>query len=152
MAVKLISENTSVINIRQEAIVETESVWQNMRSTWTCLFCLFRCAEHRLSCGHSICDFCVKSSGHQAPISEYLFHFLYCNLCCAASSLVVKLKPPTAGVRILTIDGGGIYGVIPLEFLQLLQQDLGPHIKIQELFDLVFGTSSGKYYIPSVHL
>ena len=53
------------------------------------------------------------------------------------------LKPPTAGVRILCIDGGGIRGVIPLEFLGLLQGDIGPECPIQDFFDMAFGTSSG---------
>ena len=148
MAIKLFSGSTSATKVRQEALTETGPMWETLRSTWTCFFCLFRCAEHRLSCGHSMCDSCVNSLGHQVLTSEDLFRVSYCYLCCAATSLVAKIKPPTAGVRMLAIDGGGIYGVIPLEFLQLLQRDLGPRIKIQELFDIVFGTSSGRYCTP----
>ena len=76
---------------------------------------------------------------------EYHFKISSCLLCVDRGSVLAKVLPPTAGVRILTIDGGGICGVIPLEFLQLLQRILGPTIAIQDLFDVVFGTSSGKY-------
>lgn len=51
--------------------------------------------------------------------------------------------PPTAAGCLLSIDGGGTRGVATLEFLDILQDILGPHCPIQKLFDLAFGTSSG---------
>ncbi|KAH7009108.1 acyl transferase/acyl hydrolase/lysophospholipase [Microdochium trichocladiopsis] len=53
------------------------------------------------------------------------------------------LWPRTAGVRVLSIDGGGIRGRIPLEFLRVLQDHVALPLPIQSHFDLVFGTSSG---------
>lgn len=43
----------------------------------------------------------------------------------------------------LSIDGGGTRGVIPLEHLRLLQDALGPDCALQDMFDLAVGTSSG---------
>ncbi|KAH8431446.1 patatin-like phospholipase family protein [Aspergillus melleus] len=43
---------------------------------------------------------------------------------------------------ILAIDGGGVRGVIPLEFLVLVQESLG-RCPLQDLVDLGVGTSSG---------
>ncbi|THC87635.1 hypothetical protein EYZ11_012916 [Aspergillus tanneri] len=43
---------------------------------------------------------------------------------------------------ILAIDGGGVRGVIPLEFLNLIQENLGL-CPLQDLIDLAIGTSSG---------
>ncbi|KAK0866001.1 hypothetical protein LTR87_015181 [Friedmanniomyces endolithicus] len=57
--------------------------------------------------------------------------------------LLIRLKPPTAGVRVLSVDGGGVRGIIPLEFLHLLQRSFGSSCRIQDLFDLALGTSAG---------
>ena len=77
------------------------------------------------------------------PANDYQYHLQHCTLC-GLGSLTVDLKPPTAGIRILSIDGGGVRGVIPLEFLRILQDIVGPDCPIQDLFDVAFGTSSGE--------
>lgn len=51
-------------------------------------------------------------------------------------------------LSILAIDGGGVKGVIPLEFLLLVQEHLAT-CAIQDVVDLAIGTSSGMY--PIVH-
>lgn len=60
----------------------------------------------------------------------------------------MHIKPPTAGVRILSIDGGGVRGVIPLRALHdlelTIQTLIGDQITIQDNFDLAVGTSTGK--------
>ena len=58
--------------------------------------------------------------------------------------ITVKVKPDNAGVIALCIDGGGVRGIIPLQFLQVLQDRIGLPIPVQENFDLAFGTSSGE--------
>ena len=66
-----------------------------------------------------------------------------CILCLTQGKLIAKLKPATAGARILSVDGGGIRGVKPLEFLGLLQASVGSSLQVQDLFEQAFGTSSG---------
>jgi hypothetical protein len=56
----------------------------------------------------------------------------------------IHLLPKTAAVRAITIDGGGIRGVIPLQQLQEMQTLLGPEFPLTSLSDVVFGTSIGK--------
>lgn len=56
---------------------------------------------------------------------EHAFILKRCGLCLRPADLTVHLKPPTAGVRILSVDGGGIRGIVPLEFLELLQRSFG---------------------------
>ncbi len=51
----------------------------------------------------------------------------------------------TIDPKILNIDDGGIRGVVPLEFLRLLQDVIGPTLPIQDLFDQAFGTSSSEH-------
>ncbi len=122
--------------------------WSRLRSNSTCLSCLRRRPEHTLTCGHALCDICVQLFGSVKPSVGYQYHVQSCPLC-GAGSLLVTLKPPTAGIRILAIDGGGIRGVVPLEFLQKLQDTIGPGCAVQDLFDLAFGTSSGKFTLIS---
>ena len=117
--------------------------WASFQSNQTCLPCLRRKPEHGLSCGHSVCETCVRMFGRPVLGSEYTYELGSCPLC-SSGWLTAALKPPTAGVRILSIDGGGIRGVVPLEFLGILQNAVGPDCLVRDLFDLAFGTSSGK--------
>jgi patatin-like phospholipase/acyl hydrolase len=58
----------------------------------------------------------------------------------------IQLKPRCAGARILTLDGGGIRGIIELSVLQALHKevDLGEAFSLRDMFDLIVGTSTGK--------
>ncbi len=51
-------------------------------------------------------------------------------------------------IRILSIDGGGIYGILPIHVLDYLEKASGR--PVSELFDLMVGTSTGS--IPIVML
>ena len=116
--------------------------WARLKSNETCLCCLRRKPEHVSTCGHALCDVCVEIYGNAVSCQEYCYELPTCILC-KAGRLTAKIKPPTAGVRILSIDGGGVRGVVPLEFLDLLQKEVGETCPIQDLFDLAIGTSSG---------
>ncbi|PWW71917.1 hypothetical protein C7212DRAFT_348466 [Tuber magnatum] len=56
------------------------------------------------------------------------------------------IKPPTAGIRLLCVDGGGVWGVLPLPALQQIKNHVaelaGFHLPIQDSFDMAYGTSS----------
>ncbi|KAL4734131.1 acyl transferase/acyl hydrolase/lysophospholipase [Aspergillus similis] len=85
--------------------------------------------KHLQGCGHMICNAC--------------YTMVECILCGKSSQLVVRLKPPTAAPQILSINGGGPRGVIPLENLEILQEIVGPELAVPDFFDLYMGTSSG---------
>jgi patatin-like phospholipase/acyl hydrolase len=53
------------------------------------------------------------------------------------------MKPRCAGIRVLTLDGGGIKGILEIAMLMKLEERIDLGIPIQEFFDLVIGTSTG---------
>jgi len=57
--------------------------------------------------------------------------------------VVVKIHPPTAGVGVLCIDGGGTRGVFPLKFMKRIEDRIGLPIPLQKFFKVAFGISSG---------
>lgn len=118
--------------------------WGNIKSGQCCLFCLFNRPEHVLECRHSICDSCVQRLGERQYDQEHAYIMPSCVLCGTRSSLQIRLKPPTAGVRILSLDGGGIRGVILLEIINLLESSMGGGSRIQDFFDVALGTSVGE--------
>jgi predicted acylesterase/phospholipase RssA len=96
-----------------------------------------------LPCGHVLCTACVKLYGSDHGDNELdLYH---CPLESSAmfSKWSVRLKPKNAGVRVLTLDGGGVRGIVELQVLQALQAAIGVNIDIQKFFDLIVGTSTG---------
>lgn len=117
--------------------------WDKVRSNICCLGCFGDCPQHVLSCTHSLCDSCVPRFGEPESTQEYRYAVWKCPICSTPSDLRVVLKPPTAGIRVLNIDGGGVRGVVPLKILELLQASMGQGGPIQDYFDIAFGVSAG---------
>ncbi|RDL30200.1 uncharacterized protein BP5553_10478 [Venustampulla echinocandica] len=131
-------------DIHRQLLVAFDSDWQALRSDDTCLTCLRRRPQYGLPCGHCACENCVRVFGKRSEADPWLFEVDSCVFCGAATSgIVVKTFPPTAGVRVLTFDGGGVRGIATLQYLQELQDKLGLPYPVQEHFDLVFCTSVG---------
>lgn len=131
-----------VTYIHKANMSELDIPWNKIFSNGTCMCCLRRKPENVFTCGHAVCDICVRIFGKRLPNKKFHYKLEHC-LLCFSGSLEITLKPPTAGVRILSIDGGGSRGVVPLEFLKILQNMIGQNCPVQNLFDLAFGTSSG---------
>jgi hypothetical protein len=110
----------------------------------SCLACLQRRPEYRYPCHHMICEDCCIELGRRGDCDRDLFAFTNCPFCRLTCSIRIRVKPATAGVRLLSIDGGGVRAVIPIQFLRALEQALDLDIPVQEHFDLSYGTSSGK--------
>lgn len=138
-------ERTSEISsqIHSHNIKSQNRFWTWTHLNATCLTCLRRSPEHPQSCGHSICDTCAEVFGESRPHAEYEYVVSQCIPCGNPVSLTVRLKPPTAAPRLLSIDGGGSRAVIPLENLEMLQKLIGFDLPLCDLFDLSVGSSSG---------
>lgn len=127
--------------------------WLSIRSDDTCFTCLRRRQQYNLPCGHCICENCVRVFGRRSHEDPWLFDVDSCFFCgITTSGVVVKILPPTAGIRVLTLDGGGVRGLTTLEFLRHLQDKLDLPYPVQENFDVVFGTGSGENRSSKSHV
>ncbi|KAL4860433.1 hypothetical protein BDV12DRAFT_205068 [Aspergillus spectabilis] len=129
--------------LRQEQLRLLSRHLSSIRSNLICLVCLFRSAQHRLECGHTLCDHCAQVYGTPASGVEYRFTVSICLCCLYQKPFMIDVLPPTANPTILAVDGSGVRGVIPLEFLMLVQEQLGRSCQLQDLVNLAIGTSSG---------
>lgn len=144
--------NTSV-DLHRLLLFKSSLDWLSLRSDDTCLVCLRRRPQYRLPCGHCICENCVRVFGARNEHDPWLFEVDSCFFCgLTTSGTVVKTLPPTAGIRVLTLDGGGVRGIVTLQFLQLLQDRIGLPYPVQENFDVTVGTSIGKHLLPKILL
>ncbi|KAK3629685.1 hypothetical protein LTR56_017891 [Elasticomyces elasticus] len=67
-----------------------------------------------------------------------------CPICCMdLGTWRAKVEPPGAYGRILSLDGGGVKGLIQLEILELLEEKIGLNLPLRRFFDLIVGTSIG---------
>ncbi|KAF3006399.1 hypothetical protein E8E15_000051, partial [Penicillium rubens] len=125
--------------IRKETLCRLYRQWGGLRSTTTCLVCLSRPPEHMLPCKHAICDTCVVIFGKSSRLRDYHFEIAQCPICEERSDVTVRQLPPTKPPVILTLDGGGVRGLIQLGLLRALESRIG--IPIASLPDLCIGTS-----------
>lgn len=137
--------------IHTERLQELSPLFKHHKSQNSCLCCLLRTPEKVLDCGHAYCDTCIRTFGTRSASEQYVYMLPQCLLCSRPHlSHTFSFTPPTAGVRILTIDGGGVRGIIPLTVLRQLEADLEYlGCPLRDHFDFVVGTSSGLLLLHS---
>ncbi|KAI9853591.1 MAG: hypothetical protein M1824_001084 [Vezdaea acicularis] len=143
----------SVVQLHRNKVIGLQTQLQDLKSHTTCFNCLMRMPEKSLSCGHALCNHCIRVFG--TPLKNKPFFYLLnrCLLCGKINkSGEFRYQPPTAGIRVLCIDGGGIRGIIPIVFLQSIEERLGLAIPIQDHFDQVVGTSAGGLVVLGLFL
>ena len=98
----------------------------------SCFCCLMEVPEHPLPCGHVLCAACVQSYGKTS--SKCVVEMSYCPMHMDDTRLnyphIIKFKHKGAGTRVLCLDGGGIRGIVALEVLRAIEQDLGGEIPV----------------------
>lgn len=124
-------------------------LWSNIQSYKTCFTCLRMIPDHALPCGHALCENCAKDFGTPSQSHESVVEIEKCVLCLQtwAEKQLVRTKPRCAGVRILTLDGGGVRGALEIAILLKLEERIGLGLPIREFFDLIIGTSTGKFLL-----
>ncbi|KAM0347532.1 hypothetical protein ACHAP4_011332 [Fusarium culmorum] len=135
---------STVASSHQEQMCRHKEEWSLIRSDDTCLCCLRRRPQYCLPCRHTFCEVCITSFYPPENKDAYLFNLDVCLLCGAsAEGRRIRMRPDTATARVLSLDGGGVRAVVPLEFLRALEELIRLPCPIQRHFDVVFGTSSG---------
>ncbi|KAJ0333112.1 hypothetical protein KNSL1_013752, partial [Colletotrichum chrysophilum] len=120
---------------RQLAATFTKD-WARLRSDSTCYHCLRRRPQFLPECGHGQCMNCVKVFGVAKAADPWLVDVDECILCGRNIGMQVRVKPDTASIRVLCIDGGGTRGKYPLKLLKQLEDDIGlPGLPVQQNFD-----------------
>jgi len=130
-------------SLRYSVHTQVRATLSQMRSNKTCFACLQAVPDHVLPCGHALCPTCIQEIAKPSRFVECAFDVPSCIICGKHNIHQVQLKPKCAGVRILTLDGGGVRGVVELALLSRIQTEVGLEISIREMFDLVVGTSTG---------
>jgi hypothetical protein len=117
---ELTKDCTSALKIHEKNLRQFKTRWRSIKSSSTCLYCLRRRPQYGLPCGHIICENCVLVFGECCVDNPWIFKMRHCLLCGVdiPEELSVKVYPPTAGVGVLCIDGGGARGVIPLKLMK----------------------------------
>ncbi|KAH7393734.1 patatin-like phospholipase-like protein [Cadophora sp. MPI-SDFR-AT-0126] len=136
--------SNKAVDLHHQFFLDLHHDWRAFQLDGTCLTCLRRTPRYRLPCGHCICLNCVRDFGILNEHDPWLLELescIFCNI--STSGMVIKDLPPTAGLRLLTFDGGGVRGLATLQYLQCLQEEIGLPYPVQENFDVVFGTSIG---------
>lgn len=137
----------SVQAFREMQLQKYKSSWSLMRSNKTCFGCLRAVPDHMLECGHAFCEQCVRELGTPSEYFEYGWVLNACVLCQSTwqdGRNLFRLKPRCAGVRVLTLDGGGIRGMVEISLLEKLHTEIDIDIPLREFFDLIIGTSTGE--------
>ena len=92
-----------------------------------------------------LCEDDIRRFGRTTCENTYVVDS--CFLCSERVDAKFRFKPKTKSLNVLTIDGGGVKGIIPLQGLQLLElmlEPLLPGFPIQDHFRVLVGTSSGE--------
>ncbi|PVI06697.1 hypothetical protein DM02DRAFT_709324 [Periconia macrospinosa] len=122
------------------------------RKASVCYACLFGRPEYTLPCSHVICFGCLREFDQSSKLDRYPGIVVHenCVLCSTKNQegqetwpYTMEYRPDLSGVRLLSLDGGGVRAIIQLSILQRLEKTIGLDLRIAEFFDLMVGTSAG---------
>ncbi|KAI1562425.1 Patatin, partial [Pyrenophora tritici-repentis] len=141
-------------DVHREVLNANHTHLADLKSHRSCFCCFSRMPEKVLPCSHALCDPCIRIFGHRSRSERNTYELPECILCGVNyKNSIFRFVPPTAGIRVLSVDGGGVRGVIPLTFLQHLDSLLAPFgCAAKDNFDFVCGTSAGGLVVIGMFL
>ena len=125
-AATFIPEHKKLLEAQQHILYQ-------LKTDRLCLACLLGIPTEFLQCKHKLCLACCKEL-----LAGGIIECPFCNEIGEWSHVYV---PRGAGFRILTIDGGGVRGIVSTIILEQIEKRLD--IPLHQLFDLIVGTSVG---------
>ena len=125
--------------------------WRERPDFSACVLCPWRNPHIRLQCGHKLCGSCVWHDSRRA-VHGSVCRLDVCPACGHIVTLTIRLPPPTSGFRTLSLDGGGVGGIVLLKILQHIVTSLGFGLEPHQLFDFIVGTSTGSIVAATVGL
>lgn len=136
---------------KRRMILAHREHWKHVFSNKTCLVCLQGVPNYVLSCKHAYCAACVQELGEPSDLVDCAWRITRCLLCGETvreqQGQLFALKPRCAGVRILTLDGGGVRGIVELAIIAKLEESIPLRLPFGYFFDLVVGTSTGEFRV-----
>uniref|UniRef100_L7ITF8 PNPLA domain-containing protein n=1 Tax=Pyricularia oryzae (strain P131) TaxID=1143193 RepID=L7ITF8_PYRO1 len=126
-------------DIHSENLARFANKWAVIKSSDTCLVCLRRRPLYDLCPGHTICDNCVRVFGLCADDDPSVWTFEKCLLCQnrLSEKTRIRIHPPTAGVGVLCLDGGGVRGTLVLEILKRIEERVNLPVPLQRPVSLL---------------
>jgi hypothetical protein len=136
--------NLGAVDIHLRNLQRFVGHWTRVHSAETCFLCLFRTPQSRFACQHMLCQVCVQRCGQNSAADPLTFAVLQCPLCrCDTGVPAIGVRPKSARMRILSVDGGGSRGSLPLEVLHILEGRFNVPSVLNRAFDQTIGTSAG---------
>jgi hypothetical protein len=112
----------------------------------TCAICLARFPRYTLDCKHRLCNPCTLA--HGIAVESWKIRVSICPRCRSENIADVALIPPTAGTRILSLQGSSPHNT--WQFLRDLKRCVGlTSLPVREFFDGVIAADSGQLTCPS---
>lgn len=147
--VRCFGEQHSTFDVARKHIQELQqhrSFGQDRKEGYFCSVCVCAPWDTLLQCEHGLCRLCLMASFEQEQGSSHVL-IDRCPVCLKEPPIPYTINPipPTAAVRVLALDGGGVRGIVQLEILHLLEQRIGLDVPFTSFFDLMVGTSIGKH-------
>ncbi|KAM9874547.1 hypothetical protein VDGL01_11377 [Verticillium dahliae] len=141
----LTRESISASDMHLRLLKSFKSRWLQAHSTRVCLSCLSHIPQHGLPCGHVHCDNCVWDYGRPSDKDPWTTLYSECHLCDSLlpEEAVIRRHPPTAGVGVFCLDGGGVRGIVSLEILKRIHDSIKLPIPLTRFIKVFFGISSG---------